>query len=86
MISRLAQSLMLSTIWLYRCTFSWLLGGQCRYEPTCSAYGLQAIREWGPWRGGWLTLKRLARCAPWAKGGYDPVPVRPPTAEKEGPK
>lgn len=76
MISRVFQLLFLGVIHAYRATLSWLLGGQCRYAPTCSAYGLEAIRTWGPWRGGWMTLKRILRCHPLAKGGYDPVPPR----------
>lgn len=46
----------------------------CRYTPTCSEYGVQAIRKHGPLKGGWLTLKRLLSCNPWGGSGYDPVP------------
>ncbi len=46
----------------------------CRYTPTCSQYALEALRRHGPLKGGWLTLKRLARCHPWGGHGYDPVP------------
>jgi putative membrane protein insertion efficiency factor len=47
----------------------------CRFAPTCSAYGVEAIRAHGALRGGWLTLRRLVRCRPGAVGGLDPVPV-----------
>ncbi len=49
-------------------------GGGCRFEPTCSHYALEAIETHGVLRGGWLGLKRLARCHPWGGTGFDPVP------------
>ena len=62
-------------IYAYRITLGPLLGGQCRFHPTCSQYALDAYREHGPIRASGLTLKRLARCHPLAKGGFDPVPL-----------
>ncbi|MFI4871888.1 MAG: membrane protein insertion efficiency factor YidD [Phycisphaerales bacterium JB061] len=59
---------------LYQITLSPLLGGQCRYHPTCSAYAIDALREYGAIRGSIMTIKRIGRCNPFAKGGYDPVP------------
>src|SRR5438045_4051150 len=55
---------------------SWLSGPGlgCRFEPTCSAYCLEALERHGLWRGGWLSLRRLGRCQPWGGQGYDPVP------------
>lgn len=68
--------LLLALITLYRWTLSPLLGPCCRFYPSCSQYTADAIRHHGAWRGGWLGLRRLARCHPWHAGGYDPVPPR----------
>lgn len=61
----------------YRLVISPLYGNVCKYWPTCSAYALGAVQQHGAARGGWLALRRLGRCHPWAKGGYDPVPGTP---------
>jgi putative membrane protein insertion efficiency factor len=67
---------------LYRCVLSpakvAVFGplGRCRYEPTCSAYALEAVQLHGAGHGGWLALRRLARCHPWSACGCDPVPRR----------
>jgi uncharacterized protein len=73
-LCRLATGPLVALIWLYRITLSPLVGGQCRYYPSCSQYGLDALRAHGPIRGSWLTMCRLVRCHPFVKGGYDPVP------------
>lgn len=61
---------------LYQLTLSPVLGRQCRFHPTCSWYALEALRTHGGLRGGWLTLRRLARCHPFTRVDvpYDPVP------------
>lgn len=59
----------------YQVCISPLKGGPtCRFTPTCSQYALEAIRKYGPFKGGWLALKRILRCHPWGGSGYDPVP------------
>lgn len=63
---------------LYQWTVSPLLGPRCRFYPSCSQYALQAVLRFGALRGGWLALRRLARCHPWHAGGFDPVPTAPP--------
>ena len=59
---------------LYRVTLGPALPRACRFHPSCSAYALQALEQHGPFRGLWLTLRRLARCHPFHPGGLDPVP------------
>lgn len=68
------SKLLIALIKVYRLLLSPWLGQQCRFHPTCSQYALQAIEKHGPYRGGWLSLKRLASCHPWHAGGIDPVP------------
>jgi putative membrane protein insertion efficiency factor len=63
----------------YKAYLSLLVGGSCRFEPTCSAYAYEAVERFGVARGTWLTLKRLLRCHPLSrKFGYDPVPDATP--------
>jgi hypothetical protein len=59
---------------VYQLVISPLLGPSCRYTPTCSQYGLEAFQKYGPVKGLWLTVKRIARCNPWGGHGHDPVP------------
>ena len=68
------KKLLIGAIRLYRKTLSPFIGQQCRFEPTCSHYGEEAIAKHGALRGTILTVWRILRCGPWSKGGYDPVP------------
>jgi len=69
-----AARILLGLIGIYRRWISPLLGPRCRFIPSCSAYGLEAISRHGALRGGWLTLRRLLRCHPFSPCGCDPVP------------
>ncbi|AHJ96348.1 membrane protein insertion efficiency factor YidD [Hymenobacter swuensis] len=70
----LFRQLMLGLLWVYRRLISPLTPASCRYVPTCSAYAVEAVTKYGPWRGGRLALRRIGRCHPWGGHGYDPVP------------
>ena len=59
---------------VYQLTLSGFIGNACRHQPTCSEYGYEAIARHGLLRGGFLALKRIAKCNPWGTSGYDPVP------------
>lgn len=58
---------------LYRVSLRRLLGGQCRFHPSCSQYALDALEKHGAMRGSWRTIKRVCRCHPWGGSGYDPA-------------
>ncbi|MBR5782333.1 MAG: membrane protein insertion efficiency factor YidD [Bacteroidales bacterium] len=59
---------------IYQLTLSPFIGRNCRYTPSCSNYGIEAIKKYGAIKGGWLTIKRILSCNPWGGSGYDPVP------------
>jgi putative membrane protein insertion efficiency factor len=60
---------------LYQAVLSPLMGGQCRFMPTCSNYAIEAVRQFGAVKGGWLALKRILKCHPLGSKGYDPTPT-----------
>lgn len=72
-LSRVGQWLLLALVQLYRIFLSPFLGGACKFYPSCSQYAQEAIALHGAKRGSWLALKRLGRCRPFTKGGFDPV-------------
>ena len=81
------RAALIGLIRLYQAAISSWLPPVCRFTPSCSAYGLQAVERHGGMRGGWLTLRRLSRCHPWGGVGYDPVPptgLVPTSARGEG--
>jgi putative membrane protein insertion efficiency factor len=59
---------------LYRLAISPWLGANCRFDPTCSSYAIEALQTHGLFKGAWLAAKRIGRCHPWGGSGYDPVP------------
>ena len=72
----IGQKTAIAGVMLYRVTLGRLLGGQCRFQPTCSQYAIDAVKLHGAWRGSLLAIRRIGRCHPWGGRGYDPV--RPP--------
>ncbi len=73
---RLLENVLILLVKFYQAAISPLLGASCRYHPTCSQYSIDAIREWGPFKGTWLAMKRISSCHPWGGSGYDPVPTK----------
>lgn len=63
----------IAMVWVYRRTLGHFMGGQCRFQPSCSQYMLDAVERHGPVRGFFRGLGRIARCNPWSEGGYDPA-------------
>lgn len=70
MISRV----LIGIVRVYQYTLRPIIGAQCRFEPHCSAYAIEALQTHGALRGTWLTARRVLRCNPWHPGGHDPVP------------
>jgi len=73
-MSSLQAKAAMGLIKFYKNAISPILPAACRYTPTCSDYMLQAIQKYGAAKGTWIGIKRLSRCHPWGKSGYDPVP------------
>ena len=75
MLARLLSRALTGVVRVYQLFISPMLPPRCRYEPTCSYYAIEALQLHGPFRGGWLAVKRFLRCHPWGGSGYDPVPL-----------
>ena len=72
MLKRLVSGSMIRLIRVYQMGISPMLGPCCRFTPSCSQYGIEAFRKYGPIGGAWRTAWRIIRCNPWCKGGHDP--------------
>ncbi|MGG7662444.1 membrane protein insertion efficiency factor YidD [Dyadobacter sp. BHUBP1] len=66
--------LLIALVRFYQAALSPYFPNSCRYTPTCSQYMIEAVQKHGPFKGGWMGLKRIARCHPWSGHGHDPVP------------
>ena len=73
-VSRVLAKPLIGLVRLYRLAISPWLGGNCRFEPTCSNYAIEALQVHGVLKGSWLAARRIGRCHPWGSAGYDPVP------------
>lgn len=70
----IVSRILILPIRLWQVTLSRVLPPSCRFTPSCSHYGIEALKKHGPIKGSWLTLRRIGRCHPWGPSGYDPVP------------
>jgi len=82
-IHKLLKWILILPIKLYQYLLSPLLGQNCRYTPTCSHYSVEAIEEWGIFKGIWMAIKRIVSCNPWGGSGHDPVPENPKKKRKQ---
>ncbi len=73
-MKKMLGKILILVIRFYQLVISPYLMPSCRYSPSCSVYGITAIKKYGPFKGGWLTIKRILSCNPWGGSGYDPVP------------
>ncbi len=73
-MKKILTKFMILLIRIYQYTISPYFPASCRYTPTCSAYGVEALKKHGPFKGLWLIIKRFSSCHPWGGSGFDPVP------------
>lgn len=75
-MGKIISSTLVFFIRIYQVVLSPILGANCRFSPTCSAYAVEAIQVYGPVKGSFLAIKRISSCHPWGRHGYDPVPKK----------
>jgi putative membrane protein insertion efficiency factor len=73
-MKKVLSYIMIGMVKIYQKVISPMFPPTCRYTPTCSAYSIEALKKYGPFKGGWLSLKRFLSCNPWGGHGHDPVP------------
>lgn len=73
-MKKILVNILLIPIYIYRAVISPVIGPSCRFTPTCSKYAIEALKKHGPFKGLYLTVKRILRCHPWGGSGFDPVP------------
>jgi putative membrane protein insertion efficiency factor len=81
-VKQMAKKLVIALIRFYQIFISPLKPPTCRFYPTCSQYGLEAVKRFGAIKGGWLTIKRILKCHPFHPGGFDPVPEKQENSRK----
>ncbi|NMB50404.1 MAG: membrane protein insertion efficiency factor YidD [Bacteroidales bacterium] len=82
LIKNILVKILLIPVYFYRYAISPLIPPSCRYTPTCSQYTIEALKKHGPFKGSYLSAKRILSCNPWGGSGYDPVPEPAPKAKK----
>ena len=70
-----ARGALVAVLRFYKRFISPMLPPACRFQPTCSEYAMEAVQHYGIFKGSFLAMRRLARCHPWSRGGFDPVPI-----------
>ena len=80
--SRMSGRILASLVRVYQLVLSPVMAPNCRHLPTCSDYAIEALREHGVLKGGWLSVRRIARCHPFGTSGFDPVPERRETSRR----
>ena len=85
-LKNLLTRILLAPVYFYRYAISPLTPPSCRYTPTCSQYTIEALKKHGPFRGTYLSAKRILSCNPWGGSGYDPVPEPKPKKRKNKPQ
>lgn len=79
----MVKHVLIGLVRVYQVVLSPWLGSNCRHDPTCSRYAIEALETWGAWKGLALTVRRVTRCHPWGTQGHDPVPQKTETDSSE---